>query len=315
MSMRQTRAGASSRQASQASGTRLSQREIDNSCHRLSRVPQKFGPPKQESNESYAVSFFNNNPEIPLDKRPPSEKLEEIDSKLTGDLEDTERFNLLVQKKSLSFLAYGENSPESFHALCQLGEFYNQQNRPESALRHLARAQQISKTVEITDEEGLAMAVEVADAYLTSRANTRQESSKNLNAAESALRPYDDVKTDDKMVQYKRDLLTARIRGRRGKFSEALEKYEDAVKSLDRANDGETNSATAALYAEMGECAEAGRDRKQAKKMYKKAHQTFLDLDMAESARMIEPKLQELEESASETDEDQETGEASDEQV
>ena len=297
--MRQTRAGSTSRQASQMSGTRLSQRELDNSCHRLSRVPQKFAPPKQETQESFAVSYFNNNPEIPLDKRAPTEKLEEIDAKLTGDLEDTERFNLLVQKKSLSFLAYGENSPESFHALCQLGEFYNQQNRPESALRHLARAQQISKTVEITDEEGLAMAVEVADAYLTSRANTRQESSKNLNAAEAALRPYDDVDTDDKMVKYKRDLLNARIKGRRGKFDDALDKYEDAVKSLDKANDGETNSATAALFAEMGECAEAGKDKKKAKKWYQKAYQTFLDLDMAESARMIEPKLQHLEESES----------------
>ena len=74
------------RQPSQVTVTRLNQREIDNACHRLSRVPQKFAAPKQEATESYAISFFNNNPDVPIDKRAPSEKLEEIDAKLAGDL-------------------------------------------------------------------------------------------------------------------------------------------------------------------------------------------------------------------------------------
>ena len=135
------------------------------------------------------------------------------------------------------------------------------------------------------------MAVEIADAYLMSKANTKHENNKNVTAAENALNPYVDVEADSKMVNHKKDLMMARIKRRRGKYSDAMDLYEAAVKSLDKANDGETNASTAALYAEMGDCAEAAKDKKNAGKLYKKAYDTFLELDMIESAKTLEPKL------------------------
>jgi tetratricopeptide (TPR) repeat protein len=273
--------------------SRLTQQELDTSTQRLSQAAQKYGKDgsKSESSESYAAGFFRDNPDVPLDKRAPTEKIEDIDSRLDGDLEDSDRFNLLVQRKSLCFLAFGENSPESLESLRFLGEFYNQQNRPESALRHLAKAQQIAGTVSLSETEGLALAVELADAHLASKATTRQESKRQLSAAETALNPYVEVQSDNDRLSYKRDLLVARIRARSNKFDEALALFDRAVESLDKANAGEKTQVTAALYGEIGECAEAANDAKTAAKMYQKAHELFLELDMPESAALIEPKL------------------------
>jgi tetratricopeptide (TPR) repeat protein len=273
--------------------SRLTQQEIDNSTHRLSQVPQRLGKDAgtSEASGSYAAGFFRDNPDVPLDKRAPTEKIEDIDSRLDGELEDSDRFNLLVQRKSLCFLAFGENSPESLESLRFLGEFYNQQNRPESALRHLAKAQQISSTVTLSETEGLALALELADAHLASKATSRQESKRQVSAAEAALNPYAEIEPENDRLCYKRDLLLGRIRARLNKYDEALPLFNRAIEALDRANAGEKTQVTAALYGEIGECAEAANDQKTAGRMYRTAHQIFLELEMPEAAGLIEPKL------------------------
>lgn len=275
--------------------TKMKQRDVDGSSHRLSRIPNKFTVPKTakiEQPESYAISYFNNNPDIPLDKRSPTEKLDEINLKITDtELDDNELFNLLVQRKSLTFLAFGENSQQYFEALRDLGHFYNRQSRPESALRHLLKAQQISNSVEINDEDCLSLSIELAEAYLSLKTTTKQENSKQLGNAESVLNPYIDVEVDDKFLAHKRDLLSARIKFRRNKYNEALSLYERAIESLNVANEGRKCSNTASLYLEIGRNAESSKDMKTASKMYKNAYDTFIELNMIDSAKAIEEKI------------------------
>ena len=274
---------------------KMTQRDMDSSAHRLARVPNKFTVPKTtklEQPESYAISYFNNNPDVQLDKRSPLEKLDEINSKFESqELDDNDRFNLLVQRKSLTFLAYGENSIEFYEALHDLGSFYNKQNRPESALRHLTKAQQISKEIDLNDEGSLSLAIELAEAYLSSKANSKAENAKQLSNAEASLEPYIDTETDDKMLIYKRDLLISRIKARKGKYEEALEMYDRAVNSLENANDGKKTSTQAALYIEIGECAEMFNDIDTAVKMYNKSYDTFIDLNMIDSANHVKSKI------------------------
>lgn len=275
--------------------TKLTQRDVDSSSHRLSRVPNKYTVPKaakSEQPESYAISFFNNNPDIQLDKRSPTEKLEEINSRIHDEeLDENERFNYLVQRKSLSFLAYGENSVECFEALRDLGIFYNRQNRPESALRHLLKAQQIINNIEISDEDGISLAIALSEAYLSSKASTKAENTKQLNNAEITLSPYIDADVEDKMLAYKRDLLLARIKSRRNKYDEALINYDRAIDSLNNAHEGRKVTTTAGLFIEIGECAENQNDMKTAIKMYKRAYDTFIELNMPDSAKLIENRI------------------------
>ncbi|OHT04045.1 hypothetical protein TRFO_28546 [Tritrichomonas foetus] len=295
-SRNQTRSDLSrSSQRKTISTAKMTQRDMDSSAHRLARIPNKFTVPKAakiEQPESYAISYFNNNPDVQLDKRSPIEKLEEINQRLDGEeLDDNDRFNFLVQRKSLSFLAYGENSPECFEALRDLGNFYNRQNRPESALRHLSKAQQITRSIEVSDEDSLSLAIELSEAHLSSKATTKAENNKQLNNAESALNPYIEIEVEDKTLAYKRDLLLARIKARRNKYDDALKLYEKSIDSLDVANDGRKNAGTAALYLEIGECAENANDMKTSNKMYKKAYDTFIELNMTDSAKLVEGKI------------------------
>jgi hypothetical protein len=285
----------SSRKSARQVPTRLNQQELDNSCHRLSRIAQKYAAPqpsRPEPSQGYAVEFFRTNPDVPVDKRSPTDKLEEIESVLQGDLEDQERFNLLVQRKSLCFLAFGENSRESVRALSELARFYNSQNRPESALRHIAKAQQISDGLEPeSGADGLALAIEIADANLQSKHASRQEGARQVNAADGALSPYADAVIEDPGLAYRRDLLLARIKARKRNFRDAFVMYENAVKSLGNLSGGVATATTASLYMEMGTTAEQAKDEQRAGLNFLKAYRTFVALKMPESAKMIESKL------------------------
>ena len=164
--------------------TKLSSREMDSACRRLARVPNKKlnvnNRNANETPENFASNFFAQNPDTPLDKRSPQEKLDEINAKLHDlDLEENDRFSLLVQKKAICSLAFGDSSPESFEALIQLGSFYNSQQRPDSALRHLLKAQEIIKTIEHTDDQAFSVAIEISDAYLSIRPQNIAEQTRN----------------------------------------------------------------------------------------------------------------------------------------
>ena len=275
-----------------------SRSQINASSHRLSRVPQRYSTSraaKQESSESFAASFFANNPDVPIDTRPPIDKIDEIDTKLqSGPLDDNEKFNLLVQKKSLCFLAFGENSPESVSALTAIGAFYNQQKRPESAMRHLSKAQILAKTVDLEPEEAMNLAVEFAESNLAMKTSTKQENAKYRNAAMNALQPFLDVNADDKFLIYRRDLLIARATARSNHYDETKASYKKAKRSLQEANDGKKTQDTASIYSEMAEVAQKANQQDDSDKYYTKAYQTLTELHMYDSARIIENKCPHL---------------------
>jgi tetratricopeptide (TPR) repeat protein len=283
------------RSSTAAGPTRLNQQQLDESCHRLSRVTPKYADPprpgRAEGSQSFALDFFQSNPDTPIDKRTPADKLEEIETRLQGDLDDQNRFNLLAQRKSLCFLAFGENSPESVRALCALGDFYNQQSRPESALRHLGKAKAITDSVELSERDQLAIAVEAAAAHLM-MGGGKHELRANARTAEAEISPFARTEVDDLELIYKRDLAVARIHSRLQRIPDAFQCYDKAVQTLSSITDAAPNPETANLYLEIAELAEKATDNRRAGAMYHLAHQIFERLGMEEAAQRIKPKLQ-----------------------
>jgi tetratricopeptide (TPR) repeat protein len=248
------------------------------------------GYSRPEPTESYAVGYFREHPEIQVDKRSPIEKLEEIDAKLGETVDKRERLTLLVQRKSLCFLAYGEESLESIESLRALGHFYNEIERPDNALRHLTKAYQITKAVDLPQNDAFALAIELAGSYSSSQGEG--DRSKQLSRAEAVLSPYLGVECDDPNLCYERDLLLARIAASRRKYKDALALYLRITKSLEEeAKEARPKNEIAALYAEIGECAEAAGDFDTGGKMYAKAYPIFLEVEMPEAAALIESKL------------------------
>jgi tetratricopeptide (TPR) repeat protein len=262
----------------------------DSSAQRLSRTaPKHASRPRADTPESYAVEFFKENP---LDKREPREKLDEILSRLAEELDENERFHLLIQQKTLCYLTFGENSAQSVEAMRQIGEFYNAQHRPDGALRHLVRAQELAQSVDLSDAERLTLAVALADALLSVTPVTRQEEHKNLSAADTALNPLSGFEPEDQLLKYRRDLIAARLKGRKGRLTEAMIQYEKAAKTLDVLNEGEVTEMTAELYREMARTAEQGGDNASALRLYRRAQAIFRDLGLTDAAEAIDPKIQ-----------------------
>ena len=277
------------------SGRKMAKTEISDSAQRLSRVPHKYNSmrtTKTAGQDTFAANYFANNPEHVPDKRPPQEKLDEIHIRLEAqDIDDNDKFNLLIQQKSLCVLAYGENSAETLAALIDLGKFYNEQNRPESALRNLSKAQQISKSIDIEDDEGLALSIELATANLDSKASNKTEQTRQLTNAESIMKPYQDYDSDDKNLLYRRDLVIGRMLTQRQNYSKALDIYERAMDNLNKANNNDLSPETATLYDEMGETALKMNDRDKANEFFQKGYDTFESLDMNDSAELIARKI------------------------
>jgi tetratricopeptide (TPR) repeat protein len=284
----------SSRKASCQSPGRIAQQDPDTSGDRFSlastqRMSQ--ADPFKPAVQGYADHFFRSNPDIPIDTRSPTDKLEAIEARLQGPLSHQDRFNLLIQRKCLTFLAFGRESLEGLRAVRDLAHFYNAQTRPQSSLRHLDAAKKISESIEMPDPERLILAVEIADANLMSKGKTKQESARFPKVAETELIPFSSVQVDDASLAYRRDRLLARICAGNGDFAEAFVHFNRALETLDAANEGVPTEGTTALYIEIARIAELTNDQKRARNMYRRAYQTFRDLNMTESANMVRHQL------------------------
>jgi hypothetical protein len=72
--------------------------------------------------------------------------------------------------------------------LTNLAGFYNSQNRPESALCHLAKAIQIYKSLDPDLEtDDLALSIEPADGNLQRKQTTKQEDGKQVNLSKQHI--------------------------------------------------------------------------------------------------------------------------------
>lgn len=288
---------------------RLNQKELDTSCFRLSRVAQKYKSNravKQEEQRSFIDKYYSENPDA-LDIRSPDEKLEEIENQLQDEnLEPHDKFLLIAQQKQLSSFKYGEESSQVMRCEIQLGVYYNEIGRPKSAIRHLTKAHQLENPKETTPEESVIIAVETTDAYLSIQDSLkRNEAIKNLNRASELLKAVANVPLEDQQLTYRRDIDIPRVSANRGKFNEALEQYETAMKSLE-ACFGKDSAEAAGVLCEMGETASYAGDIEKSKDLYFSAFQIYRALDMNAQAEAILPKFKTEEEEEKEKEEEEE---------
>lgn len=246
------------------------------------RIIHEVPPPPKIEAESIAVRFFNNHPDATVDPRPLEEKISDIDNLfLESQVEDDNIFELLVQKKSMCELLYGEESVETIIASIQLGAFYNKIEKFQSAYRHLKTAYDISsqyvKKLAIQDQ--LFLSVEyvqtllelgfqsednensanvINNAHLNKNIKTKivfngdysfEIDDDKLNLAENILFPFKNVENKDNNenkieIFYRRDLYIAQLKMCRRKFKKALKYYEKAIDTYLTMLDKERRTAT-----------------------------------------------------------------------
>jgi hypothetical protein len=264
---------------------------------------------KSETSESYAANYYSQNPP---DTSPPEDKLAAVDSKLgESELDDDDQFTLLVQKKTLCQMIYGENSPEAVQATTKLGAFYNQHGKPDSALRNLTKGRQSAQQTELAEEDNFQLALEYADANVNGGSTSRQEKTKQVALADNALSPYAEFEVEDGMLRFRRDLLLARIRGYRTKWNDSLAFYQRALENYQTTHpeaEGETeekNPEQANIYVEAAGIAERIDGCDQATELYKRAYDLYLNLGFEEDAQKIESKIGEADDGQEEPEEGQ----------
>jgi hypothetical protein len=255
---------------------------------------------KAEPSESFATTYYSQNP---LDTRPPQEKLSDVDSKLSdGPADDDEKFTLLVQKKTLAQMIYGEASPEAIRATIELGAFYNEHNKPDSAARNLSKASQNAKQTELQQEDLFTLAVELSDANLNASAANRLDKAKQVVIADAALTPHSEYASENKLDCFRRDLYLGRIRSFRMHWAESLSFYEKALEAYSAVHQNEQQCEEegeekerfpeeANIYVEAAQVAEKIENCDKASRLYRKAYNLYLELGYDEDAERIEGKI------------------------
>lgn len=275
----------------------LSKAETIASSHRLAKIQKPYNPSrpiKIDSAEEYAVKFFENNPNISIDKRDPMEKIDSINKRLEAiNMTNQERFSLLTQRKSLAFIAFGENTREYFNAVRDLASFYNEQHRPESAQRHLKKVKAMMEHIDLQDDDKLFYAIEFAISHLEAEASTKHEADKHVEIAERFLEPYLDVQTSNDNLNYKRHRAMARIKAQKGLTEDAITLYGDAIVTYTKLRDYQNDEIVAELYVELGSCYEALNDHEEAREAYRSAHGIYMELNLPLKAAQFEEIINE----------------------
>ena len=300
--------------ANQSSPTKkLSQKDMHSSCFRLSRVPEKYKSNRivqQEEQQPFVQKYFGANPDQ-LDTRTPEEKLQSIEEQLEDEnLENKERFRLMAQKRQLNLFVHGEDSEEMMRTEKDLGMYYNQNKRPQSAFRHLSKAYQLEEGKEVSEEEQLVIAVEAAEASINMRnKEKKQETIRNLSQAMEMLKSVKDIEPEDKHMKARRDLSMARILALRAKFKEAIEQYDVAIISVED-DYGKESEETANVYVEMGSNAAYADEMELSRSLYRTAYDIYKKCGNDEFAETLVPKFTEPK---AEGEEEEEEAELNDE--
>jgi tetratricopeptide (TPR) repeat protein len=255
---------------------------------------------KAEPSESFATTYYSQNP---LDTRPPQEKLSDVESKLVDVVaDDDEKFAFLVQKKTLVQMIHGETSPEAIRATIELGAFYNEHNKPDSAVRNLTKTSQNAKQTEVQQEDLFTLAVEFADANLNATAPNKLDKAKQVAVADATLTPHAEYESENKLNCFRRDLYLGRIRSFRMRWAEALVFYEKALEAYPAVHEDEQQTEEdgeerekfpeeANIYVEAAQVAERIQGCDKAAGFYRKAYNLYLEQGYDEDAERIEPKI------------------------
>lgn len=234
--------------------------------HRLSKFPDRYtarlsaAPDDPTDLTPFATNFYKEHPEE-TDLSSPEEKLENLNSVLDGDLSSAERFTALSQKKAMIYLIHGDESPEMVAVLRDLGHFYSDSGRHESAARNLKAASNLANQVEIPREESLEIAIELAEEHLKNQEHRRQ----HISAAKSAISQFEDDTPSDADFKKRLCIVRARIAAGERNWKEADKQFSE---SLDAGAEDDP-----AVLVEAGDvCAELD-EVERAKDLYKRAQE------------------------------------------
>ena len=254
--------------------------------------PNKIKKNNIEKIETFADIYFKENPQINIDLDLPEIKLKKLQEKIdTIDLEIHEKFTILIQMKALISLIFGDSHIETLRIHVKLGRLYNENHRPQSALRHLLYSQELSKNISIDQNELLSMAIEIAESHLSLRNDNKIETQKHINLAMEILNPFLLIHIEDLELRYRRDIVNARVYTAGHKYEKALEQYQHAKETLEEVSKGEADLQIAKLFVEISEVAEAMNDLQRTREFSDKAYETFMKLGMNGSANIIKPKV------------------------
>lgn len=267
----------------------MNRSNIDNSCYRLSKTAPINGNKVvlAELVEPFADKYYREHPDEREDLRPPEEKLKEIETKLDENLEENDRFALLMKQKCYIYNVYGDTSEEALRVHASLGDFYNFSNKPKSALRHFEKSHALEPGKELDNDIIARIAVGTAEAHLALSADSKKE----LNLAGTTLKPALDLEIENKMLKFRRDLTNARIFSAKQKYDEAYEAYLVAEQSHNEC-EHEEDESTAKIYTEFGEAARNAHKYHESIPYYQKAYDIYTKLEMEDQAKEIEPFLQ-----------------------
>ena len=245
---------------------------------------------QQEKIETYADVYFRENPNAVIDLDPPEIKLQKLNERFNSiDLETSEKFHILLQIKSAVYILYGEDSVEALKIHAQIGRHYNENHRPQSALRHLQKAQELAKTKNVDRNLLISIAVEMGEAHLSLRSDNKHDSQMHVKQALEILTPYMNEEIDDIDLMYRRNLVNARVFAADKKYQQAMQQYQQARTAIEKQDS--KGSVIANLYNEISKLAETMGDTFDATEYAGLAFELFMRLGMNGSARYIQPKV------------------------
>jgi tetratricopeptide (TPR) repeat protein len=222
------------------------------------------------------------------DLTPPEDKLGALNQQLTGDLSSAQRFTVLSQKKTMIYLINGDESPEMFDVLCEIGCFYAENDRPESAIRHLSQAQGLEDKIEVSEESSLAVAVALAESHL--RIDTKRKS--HIDQAQQAIDKYTDKEIENEDMKTRLALVKGRIFREKNQLAPAGDQYRIA---LDGIETGRTDAAIAKVYVEAAEVYEGLEQTERAIDCYRTARDRFARVPMDDVVAGLDVKVVALE--------------------
>lgn len=262
---------------------------IDTSCYRLSKTAPINGNKVvlAEQAEPFADKYYREHEDERGDLRPPEEKLKDIEARLDENLEEIDRFNLLMKQKCYIYVVYGETSEEALRVHASLGDFYNFSNKPKSALRHFEKAHALEPGKELDNDTKTKISVGMSEAHLALSGENKRE----INHAGNTLKPALELEIENKMLKFRRDLTHARILSAKEKYEEAYDAYMIAEQSHKEC-EHEEDESTAKIYTEFGEACRNAEKYHESLPFYQKAYDIYTKLEMTKEAEAIAPFLE-----------------------
>jgi tetratricopeptide (TPR) repeat protein len=275
---------------------RRPQIDRESNYHRLSRFPDRFNAkpaPLQDNSNGYtpfATNYFKMNPDAE-DLTAPEDKLVSLNQQLKSGLSSAQKFTALNQKKTMIYLLNGDESSEMFDILSELGLFYADNDRPDSAIRHLSQAQGLEDKIEVPEESSLSVAVVLAESHLRLDSKRKQ----HIDAAEKSIEKFTDKEIEDSDMKLRLALVRGRIFREKRQMKLAGEQYTIV---LDGIETDWTDGAIAKVAVEAAEVYEGLEQRERAIDCYKSARDRFARIEMNDVVAGLDAKVAALESAA-----------------